>query len=59
MPRITLLVLQQRNKRIALLEAKIPAMEQRIALLEALVEKQFVYAKHQGHLVSKAAMCSV
>jgi hypothetical protein len=34
-------------------------MEQRIALLEALVEKQFVYAQYQEHLVSKVAMCGL
>jgi hypothetical protein len=29
----------------------IPVMQQKIALLQALVEKQFVYARHQENLV--------
>jgi hypothetical protein len=39
--------------------ATIPAMKHRTALLQALVEKQLVYARHQEHLVSQIAMCSL
>jgi hypothetical protein len=39
--------------------ATIPVMQQKIALLQALVQKQFVYARHQENLVSKIAMCSL
>jgi hypothetical protein len=37
----------------------IPVMQQKIALLQALVQKQFVYARHQENLVSRIAMCSL
>jgi hypothetical protein len=53
----------QQRQRLDLLDrheaVTIPDMRQRIVLLEALVEKQFVYAQHLEHLVSKVAMRSL
>ena len=47
------------KQRLDLLERHEPVMKQKIALLQALVEKQFVYARHQENLVSRIAMCSL